>query len=444
LSRKTDSIEPGPPREQGVPQSPGTAADADPFGWLPRVERKHVRLEGWLARQTGAGRLPPALFWLEEWTSTQIAVARPEVLWRPSGLNRPGLVAQLTAPRLGTRVGIGIETPLAHVIVDRLLGFERQLGESRLQLTPVEWGIWTFLFLRILEALEDSAVADPWPSPGETGALCARDLTLDRVGPDPFDPEGLGAIVTVRWPLRVESVTGAVRLWVAESVVHSWIASAACGPIGEVAASHDSHDRARATQASGRMRHAGLSSLWRAEAGIVAMPQGLTRLRIGGILPLAGSGLTGSPNSPCGPVALILDLDGQGARFRIRTHPLADSGARLLEVEGSPIQEAQPRDPILGILKERSSMSQINPAPDRPGPAAAAGPLDVPVTLTVELGRVNLTLTQLADLKPGDVLELSRHSRAPVDLTSNGRLVARGDLILIDTDLGVRVTSVFL
>jgi flagellar motor switch/type III secretory pathway protein FliN len=53
-------------------------------------------------------------------------------------------------------------------------------------------------------------------------------------------------------------------------------------------------------------------------------------------------------------------------------------------------------------------------------------------------------VSRLADLKPGDVVELSRHSRAPVELTSNGRLVARGELILIDTDLGVRVTSVFL
>ena len=75
---------------------------------------------------------------------------------------------------------------------------------------------------------------------------------------------------------------------------------------------------------------------------------------------------------------------------------------------------------------------------------APSSPLDVPVTLTVELGRVNLTLSRLADLKPGDVLELGRHSREPVELTSNGRLVARGELILIDTELGVRVTHVFL
>lgn len=84
-------------------------------------------------------------------------------------------------------------------------------------------------------------------------------------------------------------------------------------------------------------------------------------------------------------------------------------------------------------------------APTGPStPAPDASPLDVPVTLTVELGRVNLTMGRLADLKPGDVVELSRHSRAPVELTSNGRLVARGELILIDTELGVRVTSVFL
>lgn len=81
------------------------------------------------------------------------------------------------------------------------------------------------------------------------------------------------------------------------------------------------------------------------------------------------------------------------------------------------------------------------------GPSQGAGalsPTDIPVTLTVELGRVNLTLSRLADLKPGEVVELGRHSREPVELTSGGRLVARGELVLIDTELGVRVTSIFL
>jgi flagellar motor switch protein FliN/FliY len=71
-------------------------------------------------------------------------------------------------------------------------------------------------------------------------------------------------------------------------------------------------------------------------------------------------------------------------------------------------------------------------------------PTEIPVTLTIELGRVNLSLARLADLKPGDVVELGRHTREPVELTSGGRLVARGELVQIDTELGVRVTHVFL
>ena len=57
-------------------------------------------------------------------------------------------------------------------------------------------------------------------------------------------------------------------------------------------------------------------------------------------------------------------------------------------------------------------MSQPTAPTGPSSPAADVAPLDVPVTLTVELGRVNLTLSRLADLKPGDVVELSRHSRA--------------------------------
>ena len=77
----------------------------------------------------------------------------------------------------------------------------------------------------------------------------------------------------------------------------------------------------------------------------------------------------------------------------------------------------------------------------QPGSISTA---DVPVTLVVELGRINLPLQRLADLKPGDVLELGRHPREPVELTSGGRLIARGELVQVDTELGVRVMQVFL
>lgn len=77
----------------------------------------------------------------------------------------------------------------------------------------------------------------------------------------------------------------------------------------------------------------------------------------------------------------------------------------------------------------------------QPSPAVNFG-VDLPVTLIVELGRVGLPLAKLADLKPGDILDLKRNSREPVELTSNGRLIARGELVRVEENIGVRITYV--
>jgi flagellar motor switch protein FliN len=417
--------------------------DPEPFDWLPRFSARQVRLERWLAAWTRDGRLPPALEWLELRCGGAVAVDPPEILWRASGLNRPGMIAHVTVPHLASRLAIGIENAVAHAVVDQLLGFDRAFPETRLQLTPVEWGIWTFLILRALDGLDTQGAGERSSSPGLGRTLTLGDLRLDRAGPDPFDPSGLGAIVTVRWGVRVGNVAGSVRLWTPEALVRQWPESSDSATPGRVSA--DARPlTGEAAGPDGVVPRGELSSLWRAEAGTIPMPQGLRRLRIGGVLPLSDSCLSGLPASPAGSTDLLLDLEGSEGRYRIPARPVPDSGGRLVRVEDGLRHEPHLREPVLVPVKELPTMSQPT-APAGPTPAAPdAAPLDVPVTLTVELGRVNLTLSRLADLKPGDVVELSRHSRAPVELTSNGRLVARGELILIDTDLGVRVTSVFL
>ncbi len=403
----------------------------DPFAGLGVVSRDQL----WLDRAVGpwtAGRaLPRPLRWLETWSGGPIEVSRPEVSWRASGLQRAGLTAQFTAPRLGTRLALGVEIPLAHAIVDRLLGYHRPHADSRLQLTPVEWGVWSFLILRVIDSLESSTRSARGRLAGDPGPLSVGDLTLDRVGPDPFDPAGLGSIVTVRWSIRVESTTAAMRLWLSEAVARLWIDGDTRPPTFVTEQARVEHSKGDADHVPKRE----LSSLWRAEAGLIEMPQGLRRLRVGGVLPLTDKRLIGTPNSPSGSVELLLDLPGDQGRFRMPTRPVADSAGRLLRLGDRPIHEPRPRSPRAITPSAGKPMSQ---------PKATAPPLDVPVTLVVELGRVNFTIEQLADLKAGDVVELNRHSRSPVELTSNGRLVARGELILIDADLGVRLTNVFL
>jgi len=67
---------------------------------------------------------------------------------------------------------------------------------------------------------------------------------------------------------------------------------------------------------------------------------------------------------------------------------------------------------------------------------------DVPIPVTVELGRVRLTLGDLCRLKAGALLELDRESHEPADILVNGKIVAHGEIVTIDGRYGVRITSV--
>ena len=67
---------------------------------------------------------------------------------------------------------------------------------------------------------------------------------------------------------------------------------------------------------------------------------------------------------------------------------------------------------------------------------------DVPLDVTVELGRAVMKLKDLLTLAEGSVIELNRTLGAPVDVIVNGKLVARGDVVVVGDDFGVRVTEV--
>lgn len=67
---------------------------------------------------------------------------------------------------------------------------------------------------------------------------------------------------------------------------------------------------------------------------------------------------------------------------------------------------------------------------------------DVPIPVTVQLGRVRLTLGDLVRLKSGSLLELDRESHEPADILVNGKVVAHGEIVTVDNHYGVRITSV--
>ena len=84
-------------------------------------------------------------------------------------------------------------------------------------------------------------------------------------------------------------------------------------------------------------------------------------------------------------------------------------------------------------------------------PPAPAGPVtaeelsrlhDVSVELAVEVGRTRMTIREALALGPGSIVTLNRLAGEPVDLLVNGKPIARGEVVVIDEEFGLRVTEV--
>ena len=67
---------------------------------------------------------------------------------------------------------------------------------------------------------------------------------------------------------------------------------------------------------------------------------------------------------------------------------------------------------------------------------------DVPVELAVEIGRTQMTIREALALGPGSLVTLNRLAGEPVDLLVNGKRIARGEVVVLDEEFGLRVTEV--
>ncbi len=68
--------------------------------------------------------------------------------------------------------------------------------------------------------------------------------------------------------------------------------------------------------------------------------------------------------------------------------------------------------------------------------------LDIPVTLSVEIGRTKQTIRNLLQLNQGSVVELDRLAGEPMDVLVNGTLIAHGEIVVVNEKFGIRLTDV--
>jgi len=89
---------------------------------------------------------------------------------------------------------------------------------------------------------------------------------------------------------------------------------------------------------------------------------------------------------------------------------------------------------------------QIDVAPQSRAPVALRGGLDmlhdVEMEVSAELGRTRMSVRELLSLNPGAIVELDRAAGSPADLLVNGRLIARGEVVVVDENFGIRITEI--
>jgi len=93
-----------------------------------------------------------------------------------------------------------------------------------------------------------------------------------------------------------------------------------------------------------------------------------------------------------------------------------------------------------------ASAPTFDPAGDRPAadgqPQGLEAVFDVPVRVQAVLGRARMPISELMAMKPGFIIELDRRIGEPVDILVNNRLIARGEVVMIDNMLGVTLTEI--
>lgn len=128
-----------------------------------------------------------------------------------------------------------------------------------------------------------------------------------------------------------------------------------------------------------------------------------------------------------------------------RTGPRAFSGVAP-EVASPQTFEAPPlREPTPIAQGPAAHRARFAPIPETPQPAGRS-PIDLlaglQMNVAVELGRTELTVSEVLGLGPGSVIELDRLAGEPVDILVNDRLIARGEVVVVDENFGIRVVEV--
>ncbi len=130
---------------------------------------------------------------------------------------------------------------------------------------------------------------------------------------------------------------------------------------------------------------------------------------------------------------------------------LADEWAAALAESGD---DASSQDDIDAMMNQsaaapaqRAPLEEFGSTPYASSPVSLDGPnldviLDIPVSISMEVGSTNISIRNLLQLNQGSVVELDRLAGEPLDVLVNGTLIAHGEVVVVNEKFGIRLTDV--
>ena len=357
-----------------------------------------------------------------------IHVVPPKQLRRYVG--HPTFLAVIAPLPHKTRGFLEVELGLAHAVIDMLLGGAGETLSLR-PLTDIEEGVMSYVLLETLKALA------PGLEPGlprlRLEGLChGIDEALGLLG-----EESQVAVVMLKCIIGTQS--GYLRLFIPASVL-GMTTPPPQGP------EQRTHRVGLLHEKLGRL--SGVRTALRAEVGWAQIALAdLASLQVGDVVLI--DELSARPDlGEGGRAELYL---GSGKTGRIDAEVLVEDGRYLAKIErfaasvskAPPLEESPTAEPSSNPEVEPGSEGARQPVEASPPEDIQSAELlnDIPLQIAVELARVPISAEEVVSLKIGQVIDLNKVTGEPVELSVNGKVVGRGELVEVEGHLGVRILS---
>ena len=135
-----------------------------------------------------------------------------------------------------------------------------------------------------------------------------------------------------------------------------------------------------------------------------------------------------------------------------KNEPLSQAEEQVEEVADQQVETpaAEPEIELQVLSGDQKAGSSVQTARFAPVPNLQSSQeqgsidllFDVQLHLSVELGRTSIPVREILQLGPGSIVELDKLAGEPVDILVNGKLIARGEVVVVDENFGVRITDV--